>query len=82
MGVADWILSAAAVVAVPLVTWLVARSARRATAERDTIVDLRTRVTNLETTSRIQADYIFALRGHIADHKPPPPPAWPEGMNR
>lgn len=27
--------------------------------------------------SRIQDDYIFALRQHIADGKPPPPPPWP-----
>ena len=32
--------------------------------------------------SRAQDDYIFALRQHIADGKPPPPPAWPEALSR
>jgi hypothetical protein len=29
---------------------------------------------------RRQDDYIAVLRRHIADHQPPPPPAWPEGL--
>jgi cell division protein FtsB len=38
------------------------------------------RVSALESTKRRQEDYIAALRRHIADHQPPPPPAWPDGL--
>jgi hypothetical protein len=41
---------------------------------------LRGRVAQLERTQRIQGDYIGQLRHHIADGRPPPPPAWPEGL--
>lgn len=82
MGVADWVASIGTVIAVPLVTWLVARSSRRATAEQSTIADLRGRVDKLEDQTRLQSDYIFQLRAHIADGKKAPPPAWPEGLNR
>ncbi len=82
MGVADWVASIGTVIAVPLVTWLVARSSRRATSEQLTIADLRGRVERLEDQTRMQSDYIFDLRGHIADGKKAPPPPWPEGLIR
>lgn len=31
---------------------------------------------------RILIDYVHNLRDHIADEKGPPPPAWPEGLNK
>lgn len=37
-------------------------------------------VAALERLIRILQDYVNELRAHIADGKPPPPPAWPKGM--
>lgn len=39
------------------------------------------RVESLERRIRILQDYANQLRTHIADGKPPPPPAWPKEMN-
>lgn len=47
------------------------------------------RIDRLETAlereqqhSRAQDDYIYALRQHIADQKPPPPPEWPAALSK
>lgn len=40
----------------------------------------RVRIAALERNQRIQGDYIGELRRHIADGRPPPPPAWPDGL--
>lgn len=29
---------------------------------------------------RLMGDYVFQLRQHIAEGKPPPPPAWPDQL--
>ncbi|WP_157410846.1 hypothetical protein [Actinoplanes rectilineatus] len=47
---------------------------------QEEIAALRGEVADLRRTQRIQGDYIGALRRHIADGQPPPPPAWPEGL--
>ena len=47
---------------------------------QEDIANLRARVTSLERVTRIQGDYIGQLRLHIADGRPPPPPAWPTGL--
>lgn len=31
---------------------------------------------------RLLSDYTHNLRDHIADEKGPPPPPWPEGLNK
>ncbi len=41
---------------------------------------MRAETATLRRTVRIQDDYITALRRHIADGNPPPPPAWPDGL--
>lgn len=33
-----------------------------------------------EVRERIRDDYIYELRQHIAEGKPPPPPAWPSAL--
>ncbi|GAA2008182.1 hypothetical protein [Nocardioides kribbensis] len=42
----------------------------------------RRRIDRLESAQRITIDYVHELRQHIVDGNPPPPPAWPEGLNR
>ncbi len=44
--------------------------------------NLRTRVSRLENRDRVSTDYMHALRQHIAEGNPPPPPAWPEALNQ
>jgi hypothetical protein len=80
VGVADWITSIAAICAVPLVTVLVARSARRATAEQEMLKALRQEVTDSETQSTIRLNYIYELRAHIFAGKGEPPPPVPDGL--
>lgn len=43
-------------------------------------VGLRAESARKDRTIRLQDDYIAALRRHIADGQPPPPPAWPTGL--
>ena len=38
------------------------------------------RIDDLERRDRAQADYILALREHIIEGNPPPPPAWPQAL--
>ena len=47
---------------------------------QEDILELRKEVAQLRRTQRIQGDYIGQLRRHIADGRPPPPPAWPDGL--
>lgn len=47
---------------------------------QEEIASLRKELADLRRTQRLQGDYIGALRRHIADGSPPPPPAWPEGL--
>jgi hypothetical protein len=47
---------------------------------QEEIAELRKELNALRRMQRIQGDYIGALRRHIADGSPPPPPAWPEGL--
>lgn len=47
---------------------------------QEEIASLRGRLAQVERTQRIQGDYIGDLRLHIADGRPPPPPAWPPGL--
>ncbi len=47
---------------------------------QEEIATLRREVAELRRMQRLQGDYIGALRRHIADGSPPPPPAWPEGL--
>jgi hypothetical protein len=82
MGVADWVATVGTIIAVPLVTWLVAKSSRRASSEQAAITRLEKNQTEMERQLRLQGDYIYELRGHIADGKKGPPPPWPEGLNR
>jgi cytochrome c553 len=44
--------------------------------------ETRVRLTGLEVRELIRDDYIHALRQHITDGKPPPPPTWPEALIR
>lgn len=56
--------------------------ATRQRAQADLVDDLAARVDRLEEQNRTQANYIVALRGHIFDQKPPPPPDWPTALAR
>lgn len=63
--------------------------AARSKANSELIDDLRAevdrhavRLERVETTNRLLVDYAEQLRQHIADGNPPPPPAWPAGLNR
>lgn len=47
---------------------------------QEEIANLRKELAELRKTQRLQGDYIGALRRHIADGSPPPPPAWPDGL--
>ena len=47
---------------------------------QETEAVLRAENARKDRTIRIQDDYIAALRRHIADEQPPPPPAWPAGL--
>jgi hypothetical protein len=47
---------------------------------QEEIAELRKELAAVRRTQRIQGDYIGALRRHIADGNPPPPPAWPDGL--
>jgi hypothetical protein len=47
---------------------------------QEEIAALRVQLVTLERQQRIQGDYIGELRRHIADGRPPPPPAWPSGL--
>lgn len=49
---------------------------------RDEVRSNDVRIAKLETRDRAWADYVHMLRAHIADEKPPPPPAWPPGLDR
>lgn len=40
------------------------------------------RIGVLEHRDRLLVDYAWQLRQHILDEKDPPPPAWPEGLDR
>lgn len=40
------------------------------------------RIAILEHRDRLLVDYAWQLRQHILDEKDPPPPAWPEGLDR
>ncbi len=81
MGIADWVVTIGGISAIPIVTWIVARGSRRATAEQQMIQNLNTRVSDLEDSSRLQSDYIFELREQVADLGGKPKP-WPEGLQR
>lgn len=56
--------------------------ATRQKAQESLIDDLTAEVHGLKAQFRLQANYIVDLRGHIFEGKPPPPPAWPDGLTR
>lgn len=47
---------------------------------QEDLATLRTEITELRRTRRIQDDYIAVLRMHITEGRQPPPPAWPAGL--
>lgn len=58
--------------------------------ERDTdrtknaadIARLTDRMDGMEHRERLLLDYVEDLRMHISNGRPPPPPQWPEGLQR
>ena len=55
---------------------LAAERAERKAAE----AKLNSRLDAAVVRERLRDDYIAALRFHIESGKPPPPPAWPDGL--
>ena len=56
------------------------KAAEMAAMKKD-IADLKAEQAQSKKRERIRDDYINRLRQHIADHKPPPAPEWPSGLN-
>ena len=50
------------------------------TNDRAKIEKLETRMEMMESKQKIRDDYIAALRMHINDGLPPPPPEWPPSL--
>ena len=50
--------------------------------QADDIANQGHRIAVLEHRDRLLVDYAWQLRQHILDEKDPPPPAWPEGLDR
>ena len=44
------------------------------------VAALTSRIDASVSRERLHHDYILALRQHIADGQPPPPPGWPSGL--
>ena len=49
---------------------------------RDQVADNDSRIQRLERRDRAWQDYVHILRAHIYAQKPPPPPEWPEELDR
>lgn len=49
---------------------------------KDSVETLKREVAGLKLGGRYKDDYINALRSHIEQGKPPPPPAYPIGLLR
>ncbi len=47
---------------------------------QEEIASLRSELSDLRRTRRMQDDYIGQLRMHIIEQSPPPPPPWPTGL--
>lgn len=43
---------------------------------------LEERLESLESINRISNDYVYVLRAHISEGRPPPPPPFPPEMTR
>jgi exopolysaccharide biosynthesis protein len=52
------------------------------TETRALVIAADARIAALERRDRAWANYVHRLRRHITDQLPPPPPEWPEDLDR
>lgn len=81
------VLTLAGILAASYLTYLASTRNKRSDVgqqmidqHQEQIVEMRSEIRVLQRQVRIQGDYIGALRRHIYDAQPAPPPPWPSDL--